>query len=226
MKGSSDCQTERICYHKAYVDSPAHRLLGGRYSRISIPVVFAALNVNFGLMRSGICRPKEFICLTPIQHAWQPESVNAFTSAVHLLVAGGACLIILLYQSTATLRVTFSLGWLGGEHSTQAPLLWTMWGTFHDWSLWTFFVTPATTCITFTTLAAASSSSYSSKDCSCFFSFYWIFLERHFFRIWPFFPQLLHVLSYAGQCFSLSVELPWWPDLPQCVQFRSLTFPT
>ena len=27
----SDCQTERICYHKAYVDSPAHRLLGGRY---------------------------------------------------------------------------------------------------------------------------------------------------------------------------------------------------
>ena len=29
---SSDCQTERICYHKAYVDSPAHRLLGGRYS--------------------------------------------------------------------------------------------------------------------------------------------------------------------------------------------------
>ena len=32
MKGSSDCQTERICYHKAYVDPPAHRLLGGRYS--------------------------------------------------------------------------------------------------------------------------------------------------------------------------------------------------
>ena len=37
--------------------------------RISIPAVFAALNVNFGLMRSDICKPKAFICLTPIQHA-------------------------------------------------------------------------------------------------------------------------------------------------------------
>ena len=31
---SSDCQPERICHHKAYVEPPAHRLLGGGYSWI------------------------------------------------------------------------------------------------------------------------------------------------------------------------------------------------